>query len=197
MRLNLSFLLTFLVLHLISCAQEIPNKAQQISRAVLAAPQDMRDGATVLGYDAEGKIVNLRQGTNSIICVADNPNQEGFNVACYHKDLEPFMKRGRELRAEGKNRQEVFDAREAEIKAGKLEIPAQTTLHVLAGKDVTFDPETGEAIGANYRSVIYIPFATAESTGLPTEPQVPGGAWIMEPGTHRAHIMVVPPKVEK
>ena len=197
MRLNLSFLITFLVLHLVGCAQEIPNKTQQISRAVLAAPKDMRDGATVLGYDANGKMVSLREGTNSIICVADDPNQEGFNVACYHKDLEPFMKRGRELRAEGKNRQEVFDTREAEMKAGKLEIPAHTTLHVLAGKEVTFDPETGEAIGANYRSVIYIPFATAESTGLPTEPQVPGGAWIMEPGTHRAHIMVVPPKVEK
>ena len=30
---------------------------------------------------------------------ADNPKVEGISVACYHKDLDPFMARGRALRA--------------------------------------------------------------------------------------------------
>ena len=34
--------------------------------------------------------------------------------------------------------------------------------------------------------------ATAETTGLPTKPHVKGMPWIMDPGTHRAHIMVGP-----
>jgi len=42
------------------------------------------------------------------------------------------------------------------------------------------------------RYVIYIPFATPESTGLPLSPEIPGGPWIMDSGTHRAHIMLNP-----
>jgi len=37
-----------------------------------------------------------------------------------------------------------------------------------------------------------MPFATAESTGLPERPVEPHHPWIMNPGTHRAHIMISP-----
>ena len=40
--------------------------------------------------------------TNKLICISDDPVKEGFNCVCYHKDLEPFMARGRALKAEGK-----------------------------------------------------------------------------------------------
>lgn len=188
----LSMLLSLITLN--SCAQEIPNKELQVGAAVMAAPEDMRDGATVLGYDAKGNVITLREGTNNLICLADNPNNDGFNVACYHKKLEPFMARGRALRTEGKNQNEIFDIREAEAKSGKLEMPEEaTTLHILAGPTGKYDPETNTVSDANYRYVVYIPFATAESSGLPLKPMVPGGPWIMDPGTHRAHIMITPP----
>ena len=58
-------------------------------------------GATVLGYDAAGAVVTLRAGVNDIVCLADDPKEAAFSVACYHKDLEPFMARGRELVAKG------------------------------------------------------------------------------------------------
>ncbi|SDJ92946.1 hypothetical protein SAMN05421823_101449 [Catalinimonas alkaloidigena] len=178
-------------------AQSIPNKEQQISAALLAAPEPERAEATVLGYDAQGKVVTLREGTNSQICRADDPNQPGFEVVCYHKDLEPFMARGRALREEGKNGRELFDIREAEAKAGTLKMPTHpATLHILAGADAQYDPATNQVTGANYRYVVYIPFATAASTGLPERPTVPGGPWIMDPGTHRAHIMITPPAQE-
>lgn len=193
MRLNTLLVVAFTSFYLLGCAQDTPDKAEQIGAAVMAAPEEMREDATVLGYDARGKMLTLRQGTNSMICLADNPKQAGFSVACYHKDLEPFMARGRTLRAEGKTGAEVFDIREAEAKSGVLKMPSQaTTLHLLNGAEVAFDPSTGTLTGANYRSVVYIPFATAESTGLPTQPMVPGGPWIMDPGTHKAHIMITP-----
>ena len=177
-----------------ACSQPIPDKDLQLASAVMAAPEGERAEATVMGYDAEDNIVMLKEGTNSLICVADNPNRTGFQCVCYHKDLEPFMQRGRELRAEGKSFQEVFDTREKEAKEGSLQMPQQpTTLHLLEGPEGRFDLETGEVIGANYRYVVYIPWATSESTGLPLEPIVPGGPWIMDPGTHRAHIMITPP----
>jgi hypothetical protein len=176
-------------------AQEIPNRDEQISAAVMAAPEDKRAEATVLGFDAEGKLVTIREGSNNMVCLADDPNSPGFNTACYHKDLEPFMARGRALKAEGKNPQEVFEIREEEAKSGKLKMPeAPSTLHVLSGKEGKYNAESGEVENANYRYVVYIPFATAESTGLPERPIVPGGPWIMDPGTHRAHIMVTPPQ---
>ncbi len=44
----------------------------------------------------------------------------------------------------------------------------------------------------SFRYVVYIPWATAANTGLPTKPEAPGMPWIMDPGTHRAHIMIDP-----
>ncbi|MFT5773641.1 MAG: hypothetical protein ACI9ZX_003050 [Algoriphagus sp.] len=41
---------------------------------------------------------------------------------------------------------------------------------------------------------MYIPWATSESTGLPLKAYGPGMPWIMDPGTHRAHIMISPPR---
>ena len=181
----------------VGCAQEIPDKEAQMGGAVMAIPEELREGATILGYDASGKVVTLRDGTNDMVCLADDPKKEGFNVACYQKDLEPFMARGRALKVEGKSGTEIFDMREAEVKAGTLKMPEQpTTLHLLEGKDGKYDAATGEVTGARYRSVVYIPYATPESTGLPLKPIVPGGPWIMDPGTHRAHIMITPPAQE-
>ncbi len=190
--LLLSTALTFASL---GCAQDqVPNREIQIATAVMAAPEEDRAGASVMGYDAEGKLVSLREGTNSLICVADNPNRERFQCVCYHKDLQEFMNRGNELRAEGKTAQEIFDIREQEAKAGTLKMPEQpTTLHLLEGKEGRYDEASGTVVDAHYRYVVYIPWATAESTGLPLKPIVPGGPWIMDPGTHRAHIMISPP----
>ncbi|MGA2600273.1 MAG: hypothetical protein ABSH09_25180 [Bryobacteraceae bacterium] len=84
----------------IAVAAEIPPAQVQIAGAVLAAPVDLRDGAAVMGYNADGKLVQIREGKNELICLATDPAKPAFNVACYHKDLEPFMARGRELLAE-------------------------------------------------------------------------------------------------
>ncbi|MEM1136367.1 MAG: hypothetical protein AAGI07_11060 [Bacteroidota bacterium] len=175
-------------------AQTIPDKTAQIKGAILAAPEENRANATVLGYNEKGEVVTLKEGSNELICLADDPAKNGFSVACYHKDLETFMARGRALKAAGKNAQAVFDIREEEVKAGKLKMPEEpTTLHVLNGDEGCFDAETGKAEGTRLRYVVYIPWATSASTGLPERPIVPGGPWIMDPGTHRAHIMITPP----
>jgi hypothetical protein len=130
-----------------------------------------------------------------MVCLADDPNQAGLNVSCYHKDLDSFMARGRELKKEGKSPQEIFDIREAEVKSGKLLMPKQpTTLFVFTAPDDKFNRETGEVQNGYLRYVIYVPYATAESTGLPLKADAPGMPWLMDAGTHRAHIMINPPK---
>ncbi|MFD2512545.1 hypothetical protein ACFSRY_01590 [Pontibacter locisalis] len=172
----------------------VPAAEVQMKAAELAAPTEKREGAAVYGYDQKGELVLLRKGTNEMVCLADDPNQEGFSAACYHKDLEPFMARGRELKKQGKSTKEVFDTREAEVKSGKLKMPEQpTTLFVYTASDDNFNPATGEVKDGYLRYVVYIPYATAESTGLPLKPEGPAMPWIMYPGTHGAHIMISPP----
>jgi hypothetical protein len=72
----------------------------EIAEAVSALPEPMRAGATVKAF-RDGKLVTVREGSGAMICLGDDPEKEGWHVACYHKGLEPFMARGRELRAQG------------------------------------------------------------------------------------------------
>jgi hypothetical protein len=173
--------------------QAIDTDEALVATALMAAPEESRAECTVIGYNMAGEFVTFREGTNDLICLTDDPKKDGFNAACYHKSLEPFMARGRELRAEGKNRQEIFDIREEEVKSGALSMGKEgTTLHIYYGKGTQYDPETAKVDGAVYRYVVYLPFATAASTGLPEAPIAPNHPWIMDPGTHRAHIMISP-----
>lgn len=173
--------------------QEITSDEALIATALLAAPEESRAGSKVIGYNMAGEFVTFKEGTNEFICLADDPKQEGFSAACYHQDLEPFMARGRALRAEGKSAQEIFAIREEEAKSGQLSMgEAGNTLHIYYGPESRYNPETMEVPGAQYRYVVYLPFATAASTGLPESPIAPNHPWIMDPGTHRAHIMISP-----
>lgn len=167
----------------------------QIKTAILPAPEELREGAMVYGYDTAGKMVVLREGTNHLVCIADDPGREGINVTCYSKKLDPFMARGRALTAEGKDEMEKRAIRQREAEDGTLELPdAPSMTYIFTGSEENYNRETGELKDGHFRYVIYIPYATVESTGLPDKPHVPGMPWLMDPGTHRAHIMITPPR---
>jgi hypothetical protein len=168
----------------------VPPAEQQIAAAVLPLPADLRAGATVMGYAPDGRFVTLRTGTGAMTCLASNPKMDRFHVACYHKSLEPFMARGRELRMQGVTGDQVDTVRFREARAGRLALPKEPALlYSLTGG--SFDPATGTATGARPLFVVYVPFATAESTGLSAVP-ARGSPWIMFPGTPKAHIMFTP-----
>jgi hypothetical protein len=165
----------------------------QIVTAVAPLPDEFRATATVLGYvPGRPGLSTLREGDGPYICLADDPSDERFHVACYHRSLEPFMARGRELRAGGATQQEVDSIRNAEAVAGTLSMPASpAALYSLTGTHEDVDQTSGAIRGARPLYVVYIPFATAESTGLPVRPQE-NSPWLMNPGTPKAHIMFVP-----
>ncbi|HET8624563.1 MAG TPA: hypothetical protein VFM14_13450 [Gemmatimonadales bacterium] len=173
--------------------QSAPLRAtQQIAASVLALPAELRADATILGYGADGQLRTLRSGSGGMICLGPNPMEKEFHVACYHRSLEPFMARGRALRAAGLEGERVDSARFAEVRAGTLEMPAHpAALYSLFGPAGSFDPATGQATGAKPLYVVYIPGATPETTGIPATP-AEGAPWIMAAGTPRAHIMFVP-----
>ena len=168
----------------------IPPAAEQITAAVQPLPNDLRAGAKVLGYKTGTKLELLRAGNNGMTCLALYVHRRDFHVACYHDGLEPFMARGRELRENGVTGDQVDTVRFAEIKSGKLKMPQQGTLYSLTGSKTVWDPATGKVTGARPLTVLYMPFATPESTGFSANP-VASGPWLMMPGTPKAHVMMV------
>jgi len=167
----------------------IPPVAQQVAAAVLALPAELRDRATVMGYKEAGKLVVLREGKNGMHCLALYVTRPDFHVACYHKSLEPFMARGRSLRAAGVKGEQVDSVRFREIKSGKLKMPRQGSLYTLTTKKENYDAATNTVHSAGLLTVLYIPGATTESIGITSQPRAEG-PWIMFPGTPKAHVMM-------
>jgi hypothetical protein len=168
---------------------QVPPAAEQIAAAVLPLPAELRAGATVLGYREPGKLVVLREGKNGMHCLALYVTRPDFHVACYHKGLEPFMARGRELRAQGVTGARVDTVRFAEIRSGKLKMPAQGSLFSITAKKGDYDAKTATVRNAGTLMVLYIPGATPESIGITSQPRE-DGPWLMFPGTPKAHVMI-------
>lgn len=174
-----------------AAAQDHPA-AWQIAAAVLPLPDSMRAGAEVLGYKASGgPLVQLRAGTNEMICLTDDPTIEGYAAHCYHRSLAPFMERGRALRAAGITRKSAVDsARMAEIQAGTLKMPSgPAALYSLYADSLNFDPMAGRPKGARTLISLYVAYATQESSGISAMP-LADMPWLMYPGKPWAHLMI-------
>ena len=170
-------------------AQTPPPVAEQIAAAIQALPKEMRDGAGVMGYRTAGKLESLRPSKNGMLCLADDPAEEQFHVSCYADTMDPFMARGRDLRTQGITGAKVDTARFAEVKAGKIKMPTlPAALYQIFGPKTAYDPKTNAISGGRQLFVVYIPFATAKSTGLSTAPS-DTQPWLMLAGTPKAHIM--------
>ena len=167
-----------------------PSAKIQIAAAVLPLAEGSRDGATVMGYQG-GKLTVLRRGNGNYTCLGDDPAAKGFHSSCYHNSLEPFMARGRSLRAHGVTERAAVDsARRAEIASGELAMPkGPAGLSSIFADSTSFDPAEGPPKGARYLDVIYIPYATAASTGI-TEKPIDGRPGLMYPGEPWAHVMI-------
>ncbi|MGH7477037.1 MAG: hypothetical protein ACRELD_12155 [Longimicrobiales bacterium] len=173
----------------------MPPPEVQIAAAVLPLPAELREAAAVRGYRADAaELVPLRAGSNDMICLADEPGNEVFHVACYHASLEPFMARGRALRAQGMERAAVDTVRFAEAESGALTLPAEpAALYSLTAPIADYDPAANSIRQAQPLYVLYTPWATAESLGLTTK-YTPGMPWVMSSGLPSSHIMIVPAK---
>jgi hypothetical protein len=169
----------------------LPPADEQVAAAVLPLPNDLRGGAKVLGYRTAGHLEQLRDGTNGMICLALYVVRTDFHVACYHSDLEPFMARGRELRAQGVTGNAVDSVRFAEISSGKLKMPPHGALYSLTGPKSTWDATSRTVKGARPLAVVYMPFVTTQNSGVTSVPSQSGTPWLMFPGTAKAHIMIL------
>jgi hypothetical protein len=171
-------------------AQAEPS-SPAVAASVLPLPQALRAGAGVRVVVPSGVSI-LRPSTNGLMCTADRPDDEVFDVRCYHLEWLAVMDYVRLLRQQGA-RDPVLDARlrDAE-RQGVIRFPESPTAgYRMLGPIGAFDATTttaGEAID-KWQS-IHLPFRTATELGLPITPEgtMP---YVMASGTWWSHVMIV------
>ena len=142
-----------------------------IAEATSPLPEQMKTAATVVVTDDAGNRRVLRQGTNSLVCSPDGP-APGFQASCSDASLRSsgdvptaLAEYGR-LKAQGIPEEEILATITAGVRAGTLASMPPGAMHfILSGADKQ---------SAEQLIVVRLPDATAESTGLATEPPEPG-----------------------
>jgi hypothetical protein len=178
MKRMLPVFLTILAFSAIAFAQA---SSEEIDKALLPAPRNMKEGATVIKWKSDFTYETLRKGTNRMVCYdrSGQPGQQPFAVEC--TSIANLERVAQSLKMEAipdkKESQAAFEAAE---KAGKWTKPefGSVWLHMSG-------PSQAQA---RMHVTIAVPGATKDSLGIPDNP-TQGGVWIMNAGTTAAHLM--------
>ena len=152
-----------------------------IDKALMAAPRNMKDGATVIKWKADFTYDTLKKGTNKMVCydLSGMPTHQPFNLEC--TSLANLDRVAQNLKfeaiADKDARQKAFDAAEKDGTRVKPEF-GSVWIHMMGA-----DQEH-----TRMHTTIAVPGATSKTIGLPENP-AQGGVWIMNAGTTTAHLM--------
>jgi hypothetical protein len=152
-----------------------------IDRALLAAPAQLKAGATVIKWNADFTYDTLKKGTNRLVCYdkSGEPAAQPFMVEC--TSLGNLDRAAQNLKfnsiADKAASKAAFDKAEADGSRVKPEF-GSVWYHVMGA-----DQEH-----ARTHMTIAVPGATTQSLGLPSDNKS-GGVWIMNAGTTTAHLM--------
>src|SRR3954463_115093 len=163
-------------------ALEAGASQADVDKALLAAPAQLKAGATVIkwksdlsGYDT------LRKGNNKLVCWDKSgfPGQQAFSVECSMLGNLPRAQQNMKFESEPDRakRQAALDAAEKDGTRAKPEF-GSVWYHLMGASQDQ----------ARTHMTIAVPMATKATLGLP-EDGTQGGVWIMNPGTTTAHLM--------
>jgi hypothetical protein len=154
---------------------------ESIERALSAAPRQMKEGAAVIKWKADGTYDTLKKGTNRMVCYdrSGEPGQQPFAVQCTSVANLDRVAQNRKFEAIADKvaRQAQIDAAEANGTRVKPEFGSVWL--TMNGPDKEH---------ARIHTTIAVPGATTQSLGLPDNNKQ-GGVWIMSAGTSTAHLM--------
>jgi hypothetical protein len=155
--------------------------ADDIQKALTAAPANLREGATVIKWKPDFTYDTLKKGTNHLVCYDRSgfPEQQAFSVECTNLPNLDRVAQNLKFEATGDKAktQALLDAAEKDGTRVKPEY-GSVWYHAL-GPD-------GEHVRTHI--TIAVPGATTQTTGLP-ENNKQGTVWIMNAGTSTAHLM--------
>jgi hypothetical protein len=157
-----------------------PGASQaDVDTALLAAPANLRDQATVIKWKPDFTYDTLRKGTNALVCYNKSgmPKQQPFMIECTALGNLDRQAQNLKFEAMGDKAQAMFDAAEKDGTRVKPQY-GSVWYHVM-GPDKEH---------ARTHMTIAVPGATTASTGLPDKARQ-DGVWIMNAGTTTAHLM--------
>ena len=164
-------------------AVSIPGLAQDdaIQKALLAAPANLREAATVIKWKPDFTYDTLKKGTSRMVCydLTGYPAHPPFTVEC--TTVGNLDRVAQNLKAEaGGDKAKTQAMLDAEEKDGsRLKPEFGSVWYHFMGPDQEH---------ARSHVTIAVPGATAQSLGLPDKPGS-GGVWIMNAGSTTAHLM--------
>ena|SRR2546425_1881376 len=179
MKRMIPVVLSILAVSAVAFAQ---TPAETIEKALLAAPRQMKEGATVIKWKPDFTYETLKKGTNKLVCYdrTGQPGQQPFAVECTSMANLDRVAQSLKIEATVPDKKEQRAAFEALEKSGKWTKPEFGSLWIhFSGPSPAM---------ARQHVTIAVPGATTQSLGFPENPQQ-GGVWIMEAGTSAAHLM--------
>ena len=173
------FILGLMAVSTSAWAQAPAPALTDIDKALLAAPANLRDGATVVKWKPDYTYDTLRKGTNRLVCFDKSgmPGQQPFMIECTSIANLDRVAQNLKFEAMGDKKQAALDGAEKDGTRVKPEY-GSVWYHVMG-------PDRERA---RNHMTIAVPGATTQSTGLPDNPKM-GGVWIMNAGTSTAHLM--------
>jgi len=150
-----------------------------IDKALLAAPAQLKDAATVIKWKSDLTYDTLKKGTNRLVCYDRSglPGQQAFSIECTSLGNLDRAAQNLKFEALGAGKQAALDA--AEKDGTRVKPEYGSVWYHLMGADKEH---------ARTHMTIAIPGATTATTGIPDNNKQ-GGVWIMNAGTTTAHIM--------
>jgi hypothetical protein len=167
------------ILALSGCA--LAQTADPIEKPLLAAPRQLKDGATVIKWKSDFTYDTLRKGTNRLVCFdrSGQPGQQPWAVEC--TSIANLDRVAQNLKldaiADKTAREEAFA--KAEKDGTRVKPEFGSVWYHMSGPDQEH---------ARMHVTVAVPMATSQSMGLPDNPRQ-GGTWIMNAGTTTAHLM--------
>jgi hypothetical protein len=154
---------------------------EAVDKALLAAPANLREGATVIKWKPDFTYDTLKKGTSRLVCYDRSgfPEQQPFSIECTSVGNLDRVAQSLKFEAGGDKAktQALIDAAEKDGTRVKPEY-GSVWYHML-GPDKEH---------ARMHMTIAVPGATAQSAGIPDKRR-DDGIWLMNAGTSTAHIM--------
>src|SRR5215472_9034136 len=156
-------------------------QSADIDKALLAAPANMKDGATVVKWKSDFTYDTLKKGTNRLVCFdrTGQPGQQPFAAEC--TSIANLDRVAQNLKFEAIPDKAARDAAFADAEKNGTRVKPEfgSVWYHMSGPD----PEH-----ARTHVTVAVPGATTQSMGLPDNGKQ-GTVWIMNAGTTTAHLM--------
>jgi hypothetical protein len=178
MKRMISVVFSLLVMSALGMAQ---TSEEMIEKALLPAPRNLKEGATVIKWKSDYTYDTLKKGTNRLVCYdrSGQPGQQPFAVECTSIANLDRVAQSLKIEAMG-DAKAVRAAFEALEKEGKWVKPEFGSLWI------HYSGPTKEQ--ARMHVTVAVPGATSQTLGFPDNGNQ-GGIWIMNAGSSAAHLM--------